>query len=180
MSMNEHMLKPILVSEKISHRVRQLGKSISDDYRDLNPVLIGVLNGSFIFLGDLVRYLKIIHEVDFIKISSYTNGSTNSEITLINDISMNITGREILIIEDIVDTGNSLQFLKQHLSKYDPKNIRVCTLIDKKERRKVKVEIDYKGFDVDYGFLIGYGMDYNGWGRNLSDIHVLNTKGGNK
>ena len=178
--MSRHLLKQILGSDKINERVRQLGRTISEDYKELNPVLIGVLNGSFIFLGDLVRNLKIIHEIDFIKISSYTNGSTNGEISLINDISMDISGREILIVEDIVDTGNSLAFLKKHLAKYEPKNIKTCTLIDKKERREVKVAIEYKGFDVEGGFLIGYGMDYKGWGRNLRDIHVLNNKGGKK
>jgi len=176
--MNRHVLKQILGADQIRVKVGQLGKIISDDYRDLNPVLIGVLNGSFIFLGDLIRNLKIIHEIDFIKISSYTNGSASGEISLINDVSMNISGRHILIVEDIVDTGNSLAYLKKHLGEYKPKNIRTCALIDKKERREVEVSIEYKGFEVHRGFLIGYGMDYKGWGRNLKDIHVLNNKGG--
>ena len=171
-------LTQILSADQIKQKVKQLGTVISEDYKDLNPVLVGVLNGSFIFLGDLIRGLKIIHEIDFIKISSYTNGSTSGEITLINDISMNISEREILIVEDIVDTGNSLAYLKKHLGDHNPKKIKTCTLIDKKERREVDVSIEYKGFEVDRGFLIGYGMDYKGWGRNLRDIHVLNNKGG--
>ena len=178
--MKSHVLRQILGSDQIIEKVRQLGKNISYDYKDLNPVLIGVLNGSFIFLGDLVRNLKIIHEIDFIKISSYTNGSTSGDITLINDISMDIKGREILIVEDIVDTGNSLAYLKKHLGEYKPLNIKTCALVDKKERREVDVSIEYKGFEVESGFLIGYGMDYKGWGRNLRDIHILNTKGGQK
>ena len=176
--MNTQVLKQILGADQIRIKVRQLGNIISDDYRNLNPVLIGVLNGSFIFLGDLIRNLKIIHEIDFIKISSYTNGSANGEISLLNDISMNISGRHILIVEDIVDTGNSLAYLKKHLGEYKPKNIKTCALIDKKERREVEVSIEYRGFEVHKGFLIGYGMDYKGWGRNLRDIHVLKNKGG--
>ncbi|MGI9534982.1 MAG: hypoxanthine phosphoribosyltransferase [Thermodesulfobacteriota bacterium] len=176
--MSSHLLKQILSADQINIKVRQLGRTISQDYKDLNPVLIGVLNGGFIFLGDLIRNLKIIHEIDFIKISSYTNGSTSRDISLINDISMNITGRNILIVEDIVDTGNSLAYLKKHLGVHKPKNIKTCALIDKKERREVEVSIEYGAFEVDGGFLIGYGMDYKGWGRNLKDIHVLNNKGG--
>lgn len=176
--MSSHVLKQILSADQINMMVRQLGRTISEDFKDLNPVLIGVLNGSFIFLGDLIRNLKIIHEIDFIKISSYTNGSTSGEISLINDISMDISDRNVLIVEDIVDTGNSLAYLKKHLSEYKPKNIKTCALIDKKERREIEVRIEYCGFEVEGGFLIGYGMDYKGWGRNLKDIHVLNNKGG--
>lgn len=176
--MSGYVIKQILGADQINEKVRQLGRIISEDYKDLNPVLIGVLNGSFVFLSDLIRNLKIIHEIDFIKISSYTNGSTSGEITLINDISMNISGRDMLIVEDIVDTGNSLAYLKKHLSERNPKNMKTCSLIDKKERREVDVSIEYKGFEVKSGFLIGYGMDYKGWGRNLRDIYVLKNKGG--
>ena len=176
--MSGYVLRQILGADQIHEKVRQLGTTISEDYKELNPVLVGVLNGSFIFLSDLVRNLKIIHEIDFIKISSYTNGSTSGKISLIHDISMNISERDILIIEDIVDTGNSLAYLKKHLGEHKPRNIKTCTLIDKKERREVEVSIEYKGFEVERGFLIGYGMDYKGWGRNLRNIKVLQNKGG--
>ena len=176
--MNGHVLRQILGADQIQKKIKQLGMALSEDYKELNPVLIGVLNGGFIFLSDLVRNLKVIHEIDFIKISSYTNGSTSGEISLIHDITMSIAERDVLIVEDIVDTGNSLAYLKKHLGKYKPRNIKTCALIDKKERREVEVSIEYKGFEIDSGFLIGYGMDYKGWGRNLRDIHVLNNKGG--
>ena len=176
--MNRTVLRQIFGADQIKEKVSQLGSTISKDYKNLNPVLIGVLNGSFIFLGDLTRNLKVIHEIDFIKISSYTNGSTRGKISLINDISTNIYERDILIVEDIIDTGKSLAYLKEHLVKYKPKSMKTCTLIDKKERREVNMSIEYGGFEVDSGFLIGYGMDYKGWGRNLNGIHVLNIKGG--
>ena len=166
-------LKKIIDSEAIRNKVKELGYMISADYRDLNPVLIGVLNGCYIFLGDLTRSLEIIHEIDFIKISSYRNGSTNDEVKLVHDITMDISGRDILIIEDIVDTGNSINYLKNHFDKYGANSIKTCAIVYRKSKNGPVHEIEYKGFEIDDGFLIGYGMDYSGWGRNLKDIYII-------
>ncbi len=170
-------LHAILTPDQISERVKELGTIISKDYKNLNPVLMGVLNGSFIFLGDLVRSMNIVHEIDFIKVSSYKNGGTGGDVSLIRDLSTDISGREVLIIEDIVDTGRSLSYLEKHIARYKPIDIKTCTLIDKKERREVNVSAAYKGFDIEEGFLIGYGMDYRGWGRNIKGIYKLDLEG---
>ncbi len=166
-------LKKIIDSAAIKNKVKELGYMISADFRDLNPVLIGVLNGCYIFLGDLTRNLEIIHEIDFIKISSYRNGSTNDEVKLVHDITMDISGRDILIIEDIVDTGNSINYLKKHFDKYGANSIKTCAIVYRKNKNGPVNEIEYKGFEIDDGFLIGYGMDYSGWGRNLKDIYII-------
>jgi hypoxanthine phosphoribosyltransferase len=166
-------LKKIIDSNAISNKVKELGYMISTDYKDLNPVLIGVLNGSFIFLGDLTRNLEIIHEIDFIKISSYRNGSTDDEVKLIHDITMDISGRDIIIVDDIIDTGKSLIFLKNHFEKFGANSINTCAMVYRNFDKDAKPDIEYKGFEISEGFLIGYGMDYNGWGRNLKDIYII-------
>ncbi len=175
--MNKASLKPIFSASQINEKVRQLGTIISKDYRNLDPILIGVLNGSCMFLSDLARSIKINHEIDFIKISSYPKGRTAREISLINDLSTDISERAVIIVEDIIDTGKSLAYLKKYLGRHKPKSLKTCTLIDKKERREIGISADYKVFDVDGGFLVGYGMDYNGWGRNLNGIYELSVKG---
>jgi len=166
-------LKKIIDSAAISNKVKELGYMISTDYKDLNPVLIGILNGSFIFLGDLTRNLEIIHEIDFIKISSYRNGSTNDEVRLIHDITMDISGRDIIIVDDIIDTGNSIIFLKNHFEQYGVNSIKTCAMVYRNVDKNSKSNIEYKGFEISEGFLIGYGMDYSGWGRNLKDIYIF-------
>lgn len=171
--MSDKNLTKIIAQEDIENKVKLLALQISEDYKGLNPVLIGVLKGCFIFLGDLIRNLDIIHEVDFIKISSYRDGSTNSEIKLVNDITTSIDGRNIIIVEDIVDTGNSLNFLKDHLANYGPESMKTCTLVYRKNKSENCPEIEYKGFEIEEGFLIGYGMDYGEWGRNLRDIYIV-------
>lgn len=172
-------LKPLLSRDQINERVKELGTVISKDYKDLNPVLIAVLNGSFIFAGDLVRNMNIVHEIDFIKISSYTNGGTSGDISLMKDLSADISAREVIIVEDIIDTGRSLSFLEKHIAQYNPSDVKKCALIDKKERREVKnISATYTGFEINEGFLVGYGMDYKGWGRNINGIYKLDFKGG--
>lgn len=166
-------LKKIIDSAAIKNKVKEIAYMISSDYKDINPVLIGVLNGCYIFLGDLTRNLEIVHEIDFIKISSYRNGSTNDEIRLIHDINMDISGRDIVIVEDIVDTGNSINYLKKHFEKYGANSINTCAIVYRKSINETNIDIKYRGFEIDKGFLIGYGMDYSGWGRNLKDIYII-------
>lgn len=166
-------LKKLIEYSLIKDKVKELGAAISSDYRSLNPVLIGVLNGCYIFLGDLTRNIEIVHEIDFIKISSYRNGSTNDEVKLVHDITMDISGRDILIIEDIIDTGNSINFLKNHFENSGANSIKTCAIVYRKIKNGHRPEIEYKGFEIDEGFLIGYGMDYSGWGRNLKDIYII-------
>ena len=166
-------LKKIIDSAAIQSKVRELSYMISTDYKNLNPVLIGVLNGCYIFLGDLTRNLDIVHEIDFIKVSSYRNGSTSGEIKLIHDINIDIYGRDVVIVEDIIDTGKTLNYLKEHFKKYEANSIKTCSIVYRKIKKGPMPVIEYKGFGIDEGFLIGYGMDYSGWGRNLKDIYII-------
>ena len=166
-------LTKIIDSAAIKDKVKELSYMISTDYKNLNPVMIGVLNGCYIFLSDLTRNMEIIHEIDFIKISSYRNGSTSGEIRLIHDINIDISGRDIVIVDDIIDTGKTLDFLKKHFEKYGVNSIKTCAIVCRKVSKDPKPIIEYKGFEIDDGFLIGYGMDYSGWGRNLKDIYII-------
>lgn len=166
-------LEKLIDSTLIAERVRELGKKISSDYSDKNPVIIGVLNGGFIFLADLVRHITTNVRIDFIRLSSYKSGITSEQITLVNDIVSNLADEHVIIVEDIVDTGESLKYLMDHFSKKNPCSIKTCALIDKKERRSCSVEPDYTGFRIESGFVVGYGMDYDGKGRNLVDIYIM-------
>ncbi len=167
-------LIPILSKEDIDKMVSALAFQISLDYDKRTPVLLGVLKGAFIFLADLLRYLSIPVEVDFLRASSYGAGTSSSgNIRLTKEIETNIAGRDILVVEDIIDTGLTLNFLLDYLKKFNPLSVRVCTLINKQERRQKKVKIDYIGHDVPHGFLVGYGLDYNENYRNLPGIYHL-------
>lgn len=161
----------ILSREQIHERVHVLGRQISADYRDNKLVLIGILNGAFIFLADLVRAIELEIEVDFIRVASYGDAtSTTGTITLSKKPELELTGKDILLVEDIVDTGTTLAWLHDYIATYQPASIKTCTLIDKLERREVEVNVDYVGFMLDKGFLVGYGLDYAQKFRNLPEV----------
>ncbi len=169
----------ILISrDKISCRVRELAAEIEKDF-DGEPLLfIGVLKGSVIFLSDLARCLnsKVPVELDFLAVSSYGSSTKSSGVVKITkDLDEEITGRRVLIVEDIVDTGLTLHYLTSILGERSPKEIRICSLLDKPERRQVKIDINYRGFEIPDEFVVGYGLDFSGRWRNLPDIHVLRT-----
>lgn len=166
-------IKKIFDVKDISSMVKHLAGNISRDYRDKNPVTVCVLKGSFIFLADLARAMDIDFRIDFMRISSYRNGEDNEQIILVNDIVEDITNEHVIIVEDIVDTGYSLKYLKEHLLLKKPASVSCCALIDKRERRDCEYGIEYPGFRIDSGFVVGYGMDYKGWGRNFSEIYVI-------
>lgn len=167
-------LIPILSKEEIDKMVSALALQISLDYKGRIPVLVGILKGAFIFLSDLLRRLSIPVEVDFLRVSSYGSGTSSSgNIQLTKNIETDIAGRDILVVEDIVDTGITLDYLLNYLKQYKPLSIRICTLLDKVEDRQKKVNIDYAGHTVQQGFLVGYGLDYNERYRNLPGIYVL-------
>ncbi len=168
-------LVPLLTENEIKEKVALLSRQISVDYQQRNLVIIGVLKGAFIFMGDLVRRMTIPVEIDFIQLSSYGKGDTSSgTVTLRSDISCDIRDKDILIVEDIVDTGLTVNQLINHLKTYGPRSVRVCTFIDKRERRKTECPVDYIGHSVDCGFLVGYGLDYAEQYRNLPAIYHLN------
>jgi hypoxanthine phosphoribosyltransferase len=161
----------ILSKEDIQDRVDVLGREISADYRNKKPVLIGILNGAFIFLADLVRSIDLELEVDFIRVASYGDAtSTTGTITLSKKPDLDLAGKDILLVEDIVDTGTTLAWLHNYFATHQPASIKTCSLIDKHERREVEIKVDYIGFVLNKGFLVGYGLDYAQKFRNLPEV----------
>ncbi|MGB8992709.1 MAG: hypoxanthine phosphoribosyltransferase [Desulfobaccales bacterium] len=167
--------KRCLISrEDIARRVKELADRIARDYAGRDLVMIGVLKGAFIFLADLVRELNFPVEIDFVRLRSYGGGtSPTGEVYITKDVELPLKDRDVLIVEDIVDIGFTLSFLRQHLATHRPRSLRVCVLIDKKERREVEVPLDYVGFTVEKGFLVGYGLDCGEKGRTLPEVFVL-------
>jgi hypoxanthine phosphoribosyltransferase len=160
--------------EAIARRVKELAAEISRDYRGRDLVVIGVLKGAFIFLADLVRELSFPVEIDFVRLCSYGGGtSPTGEVHITKDVELSLKGRDVLIVEDIMDIGYTLSFLKQHLATHQPRSLKICCLIDKKERREVEVPLDYVGFVVEKGFLVGYGLDCGEKGRTLPEIYEI-------
>jgi hypoxanthine phosphoribosyltransferase len=167
-------LKPLFSRREIAEAVARLGGEISADYAHKELVLVGVLKGAFVFLADLVRVLTIPAEIDFVRIASYGSGKESSgEVTVKKDVESTLAGKDVLIVEDIVDTGISLKFLMDHLGTHSPSSLRVCALLDKRFRREIEVTVDYTGFIIDDGFIVGYGIDFSERYRTLPDIRIV-------
>ena len=159
---------------EIETAVRRLASEISKDYRNQNPLLLGVLRGSFVFMADLIRHLDFPLEVDFIGLSSYGSSTQSSgKIKVVKKLETPVRERNVLVVEDIVDTGLTTAFLLQHLQRRKPASVKLCALTEKPSRREVSVNIDYLGFTVPDKFLVGYGLDANQKCRNLPDICYL-------
>jgi len=164
----------ILISEpELKARIAELGADIARDYSGRSPIVVGVLQGAFLFMADLVRATPIDLTTDFMGVVSYAGGQSSGHVRIISDLSMSIEGRDVLVVEDIVDTGLTLTYLKRTLEARHPKSLRVCVLVDKIERRKVEVGIDYVGFTIPNVFVVGYGFDYEGLYRNLPYLAAL-------
>ncbi len=164
----------VLDTQTIQDRVQELGRDITRDYRDKELVVIGVLKGAFIFMADLTRAIDLPISCDFIQVSSYGGSSSSSgKITLVSSPSQSIEDRHVLLVEDIIDTGLTMQWLARHFSEQGAASVKICSLIDKSERREHEIRIDYSGFSISEGFLIGYGLDYDETYRNLSAIYHL-------
>ncbi len=167
-------LSPVLSKEDIQKTVVELAQTISNDYHGRDVVIVGVLKGAFIFLADLIRHLTIPVQVDFIRLASYgCQTETSGSICLTKELEIDIADRDVLVVEDIIDTGHSLAFLLEHLKLKKPKSVRLCTLIDKPERRESQIAVDYAGFIVKHGFLVGYGLDFAENYRHLPAIYHL-------
>jgi len=165
---------PVLTEEEIEKLVAGVARKISDDCKGQDLILIGVLKGAFIFLSDLCRHLKIPVNVDFVQASSYGCGtSTSGNIKLNKGIDIDIRGRNVLIVEDIVDSGLTLSYLYEHIKNCGAKTVKICTLIDKRERRETDIHVDYACYVADKGFLVGYGLDYAENYRELPGIFHL-------
>lgn len=164
----------ILSTSQIHDRVEELATRIARDYRGRRLVLLGVLNGAFIFAADLCRAIDLDLEIDFIRVASYGTAKVSSgNIRLLKEPSIDLTGKDVLLVEDIVDTGTTMAWLRDHFRCSPAASVRICSLIDKKERRAVPVEVDYVGFDLNRGFLVGYGLDCAEQYRNLPAIYSL-------
>lgn len=171
----EDLKKRVLFSrEAIDERVREMAAEISRDYQGKEPIVIGVLKGAFIFMADLIRNLSIPCVIDFVRVASYGESAVSSgKITVTKDVETSLKGKDVLLVEDIIDTGITLDFLEKRLREKDLRSLRVCALIDKKHRREVEFHADYVGFDLSEGFVVGYGLDFNEKARYLADIYVI-------
>jgi hypoxanthine phosphoribosyltransferase len=166
--------KPLITQEKINQAVAKLAAEIRRDYRGKQPLLIGILKGSFVFMADLVRELDLPIEVDFVKLSSYGSGTrTSGKVKVVHGLKSQIKGRDVLVVEDIVDTGLTVAFLTDYLKKKKPDSLKLCVLVDKPSQHKVPVTIDYVGFTVPHKFVVGYGIDWNEKFRHLRDICII-------
>lgn len=172
--MKETIERVLLSEEQIQTKILELAQQLSREYADKDPVFVGVLKGVVLFFGDMIKRIDIPCQIDFMWISSY-QGTTSGQMQVRHDISADIKGRHVVILEDIFDTGNSLDFTYKHLLSKEPASLKICTLLDKPERRNpaVTLQPDYVGFTIPNEFVVGYGLDYNEHYRNLPFIGIL-------
>ena len=166
-------IKPYISKKDIAKRIQEIASQISDRYDKKDPIFIGILNGSFIFIADLIRTLEIDCEVDFLKISSYKGKKSSGEIVMSKSLDLDIENRSIIIVEDIIDSGMSIEFIYDYLNDLKPKDISIVSLLAKKSISKLNFKIDFIGFEISSEFVVGYGLDYNQRFRNLDSIYKL-------
>lgn len=173
--MYEDVLEKVLISrEELNRRVCEMAKKLDEDYKRKRPLMVAILKGSVMFFTDLIREMKIDLEIDFMAISSYGNGVKSSgEVKMIKDLDGKIEGKDVIIVEDIVDSGYTMKYLKNLLEARKPSSIKICALLDKPSRRETDVQVDYKGFEVGNEFVVGYGLDYASYYRNIPFIGIL-------
>ena len=173
-NMKEDVLRVLLSEDEIREKVRELGGKITADYKNSNLMLVTVLKGAVVFLADLMRQIDVPAEIDFMVVSSYGSGVKSSGVVkIVKDLDVPLAGKDILIVEDILDSGLTLSYIKELLESRGPRSIRIATLLDKPSRRKVDLQADYIGFSVPDEFVIGYGLDYDEKYRNLPYIGIL-------
>ena len=165
--------KPLLTSEQIHKKVAELADRISQDYHAKEIIAVGILKGSFMFFADLVRAIKVPVTVDFMVVSSYLKDTSTGEVKIHCDMKEELSGKHILLIDDIIDTGISLNYIRERIISRMPASLKICILLDKKDRRIVDVPVDYRGFEVPDEFVVGYGLDYDNKYRNLPHIAIF-------
>ena len=174
MSMMPDVAEVLITGEQIEEKVCELGERITQDYAGERLLLVGVLRGAVVVMGDLMRCIDLPCEIDFMDISSYGSGTSSSGVVrILKDLEEDITGRHVLIVEDIIDTGLTLSYLRRSLLTRGPASLEICALVTKPSRRRVELDVKYLGFEVPDEFVVGYGLDYAGAYRNLPDICVL-------
>ena len=166
--------KPFISEEKLQKSIQQVAEKINEDYQGKSPIFLGVLNGSFMFFGDLLKSVDVECTVSFVKLASYEGTSTTGTVNELIGLNEDVEGKDIILIEDIVDTGNTLVKLYEILSQKNPSSIKIATLLYKPEAYNKEYTIDYVGLEIPNAFVLGYGLDYDGLGRTLSSIYVLN------
>ncbi|NTV41959.1 MAG: hypoxanthine phosphoribosyltransferase [Syntrophobacteraceae bacterium] len=172
--MTNYQLVPAISSKDIETTVEELARRINSDYEGKSLILVGILKGAFIFLSDLARRLTVPVRVDFVRLASYgLDTETSGKITITKDIDLTVRDQHVLVVEDIVDTGTTLAWYMNHLKGSGAASVRICALIDKKERRQIEIPLDYVGISVEKGFLVGYGLDYSENHRNLPAIYEV-------
>lgn len=176
--MDELSLQTLISREHIAERVRLLADEISRDFQSRTLLLVGVLKGAFVFVADLIRHLSIPVEVDFIRVASYGDSMESQELRITKDLELPVRGRDVLVVEDIVDTGRTLSYLQDILRRRGARTVSTCVLVDKRQRRRMEVSIDYVGFVVQEGFIVGYGLDYAESYRHLPDLCVVGQSSG--
>lgn len=168
--------RPIVTQEEMRTRIRDLGRQITADYVDKDLILVGILKGAYAFYADLARAIRLPLRVDFLVVTSYgSKAKTSGKVKMVTDLTEDIAGRDVLLVEDIVDSGLTVQYLAATLSRRKPKSIKVCALLSKPDRRKVETTIHYVGFEIPNQYVIGYGLDYQQKYRNLPYLAVLDT-----
>lgn len=177
---NGSLFRLYITKKQLDERIAELGEQLNRDYKDKKPIFIGILNGAFIFLADLMRHVSIPCEVDFFKLSSYGDEKVSSgHVTERKDLDADVAGRHIILIEDIVDTGLSMKYMVDRIKEKDPASVSVVTLLHKPDATKHYVSVDYVGFQIPTLFVLGYGMDYAQEGRNLAQIYVIEDEADN-
>lgn len=172
--MENYELRPFLDQDQIRRRVKDLAEQISWDYRGKEILFICILKGAFVFLSDLMRQIDLSAQVDFVGLASYGSETVSSgQIRATHEISIPIEGKDVIIVEDIIDSGRTLKFLADELRSRKPRSLRICCLLDKKSRRQVEFDADYVGFDIEDRFVVGYGLDVNERFRNLPSVHYV-------
>lgn len=169
--------RPIVTQEEMRARIREMGKQITTDYAGKDLVLVGVLKGAYAFYADLARAIRIPMRVDFLMVTSYgSRAKTSGKVQMITELTEDIKGKDVLLIEDIIDSGLTVQYLVKALAKKKPRSIKVCTLLSKPDRRTIEVAIDYVGFNIPNKYVVGYGLDYQQQYRNLPYLAVLDVE----
>ena len=181
MSMNDDILRVLYSEEELEAKCAELGAQISKDYEGKNLLLVSVLKGAVVFMTDLMRHITVPCSIDFMVVSSYGSGvKTSGVVKIVKDLDADLAGKDLLIVEDILDTGMTLHYLKQLLQARNPNSIRIATLLDKPERRRAAVRADYVGYQVPDEFVVGYGLDYDEKYRNLPYVGILKPEVYNK
>ena len=165
--------KVLITEEEIIARTKEMGKMITDDYAEEEPVVVGLLKGSVPFMAELIKQIRLDIEIDFMDVSSYVGTESEGDVRIVKDLDRSIVGRKVLIVEDIIDTGKTLASVKELMYKKGASDVRIATPLDKPSRRKVQIEGEYVGFEVPNEFVVGYGLDFNQKYRNLPYIGVL-------